>query len=169
MGVVIVAVGWYFIMNPNKGVDVSDNSAVSTSTEQKVDNKSEENKAAFAELIKKGGSLKCAVTESVNGNNVSGILYLNNGMVRGEYSFKIQNMNIDSTFILRDGFTYNWSSAAPTGYKVAVPKVDASAPPVNSNTFGVNNVSDYKCDTWTAEASKFAVPANITFVTPKTK
>ena len=94
-------------------------------------------------------------------------------MIRGEYSTKIQNMDVASTIIVRDDYTYSWTSALPnTGFKI---KMDAnatgSASVNNPSSYGFNaeQIGDYNCESWIPDLSKFAVPTNITFTELETK
>jgi len=157
---IVVIVGGYFIYNANKGgTDVSDTTSDVTSSAQ-----TSTDKAALAELIKKGGTLTCTITQNVNNTKVTGTMFMGSGMMRGEYTTKVQNVNIDSNFIVRDGFTYTWSSMTPNaGFKVAIPAVGSTASTANTSSFDVSQVEDYKCEAWTLDASKFTLPAGVTF------
>jgi hypothetical protein len=124
-------------------------------------------KMAFSEFLKQGGSYKCEVNQYVNEMETKGTTYINDGMIRGEYNTKVQNMNVDSTMIVRDGYTYSWTSVMPTtGFKAKVAEVvggDAVAGPSGQYSFNATQIGDYNCEAWTADASKFTIPTNITF------
>jgi hypothetical protein len=124
-------------------------------------------KVAFSEFVKKGGSYKCTVNQSVGGVNTSGTTYINNSMIRGEYSSQVQGMNINTFFIARDGFTYTWNSMMPnSGFKakiVAPTEGNSSAPMSASYSFNAETIGDYDCSPWAVDMSKFAIPASVTF------
>lgn len=122
---------------------------------------------AFSEFIKQGGSYKCTVRQDVGGVQTEGTTYMSGGMIRGEYSTKVQGMDVNSTMIVRDGYTYSWTSMMPnTGFKVKVAANatgDTSAPTSGSYSFNAEQIGDYNCEAWTADASKFTLPSGVTF------
>lgn len=126
-------------------------------------------KMAFSAFIKQGGSYECTVNQSIDGMDSTGKVWLNNGMIRGDYSVKANGVDIRGSTIIRDGFAYTWSSAFPMGFKVAVSEdangsIGAGAS-VSGKTYSwnANQIGDYDCDSWKADASKFTIPSNITF------
>lgn len=124
-------------------------------------------KMDFMSFVKQGGSYKCEVHQSISGIDTVGTTYINGGMIRGEYNTKVQGMNIDSTFIVRDGYTYSWNSMlAGQGFKAKVVENvggDASSGTSGSYGFDENTIGDYNCEAWTVDASKFVVPTSISF------
>jgi len=125
-------------------------------------------KMAFSEFIKQNtGSYKCTVDQDIDGSITAGTTYVSDGMIRGEYNTKVQNINVDTTFIVRDGFSYSFTSLAPTmGFKVKItePKAgDTTTATSGSYSFNAEKIGDYNCEPWTLDASKFTVPTNITF------
>lgn len=154
-------VGGYFAFN-NKEVEVV-NEEVATTPSPEVSGK----KMAFSEFVKQGGAYKCTVNQSVNNTDTVGTTYINKGMIRGEYNTKVQNLSVDTTLIIRDGYTYTWTSMLPNmGYKskVADPKqVDTNAPKSATYSFNSEQIGDYDCKDWTVDESKFVVPSTVTF------
>lgn len=125
-------------------------------------------KIPFSELVKKqDGAYKCTVNQYVANIETKGTAYINAGMIRGEFNTKLQNMNVDSTFVVRDGYSYTWSSMLPSmGFKA---KVDTSAGgnntagPSGTYVFNAEQIGDYNCEAWTVDNSKFEIPASIKF------
>lgn len=126
-------------------------------------------KIPFSELVKKqDGAYKCTVNQYVANIETKGTAYINAGMIRGEFNTKVQNMNVDSTFVVRDGYSYTWSSMLPSmGFKA---KVDTSAGgnnntagPSGTYVFNAEQIGDYNCEAWNVDQSKFQIPSNITF------
>lgn len=124
-------------------------------------------KIAFAEFIKQGGAYKCTVNQSVAGTDTVGTTYIHNGLIRGEYSTKTAGMNIATSLIVRDGFTYTWTSMAPTmGFKAKVVDnavVNTGAAMSASYSWNAQQIGDYNCESWAADDSMFTVPASVTF------
>ncbi len=161
-GGVIVAVAASFIL-----ADLS-RSWTSESVLKENENPTAGKKMAFTEFLKQDkGDYKCTVNQDVNGSVTVGTTYLSGGMIRGEYNTQVQNMNVDSTFIVRDGFSYSFTSLAPTmGFKVKVvePKEgDVTTQTSGSYQWNAQNIGDYDCQPWTVDPAKFTIPTNITF------
>lgn len=154
----IVAGGAYYFYMPKDGAPMGDAQTADTNNK----------KMAFADFIKQGGSYKCTVRQSVQGVESEGTTYISGDMIRGEYATQVQSQNIQSTMIVRDGYTYSWSSMMPnTGFKVRVAQTagDTGAAASGNYSFDAEQIGDYSCESWSADASMFAVPTNITFQT----
>lgn len=162
VAIVVVVLGGFIIYSVNKGgTEVADNTDTTNVT-------ATTNKVAFVDVVKKGGTLTCSITENRAGTKVEGKIFMGNGMMRGDYVTKENGVNVYSDFIVRDGYTYTWSSLTPTaGIKVAIPVVGSSDITVNTSSFDVSQVSDYDCKSWTLDQSKFTVPTEITFTLTK--
>lgn len=164
-GAVIVAVGSSFFLTTDVETSTSENV---TSDQLETTNPTAGKKMAFTEFLKQDkGDYKCTVNQDVNGSVTVGTTYLSGGMIRGEYNTQVQNMNVDSTFIVRDGFSYSFTSLAPTmGFKVKVvePKEgDVTTQTSGSYQWNAQNIGDYDCQPWTTDPAKFTIPTNITF------
>ncbi len=157
--VAAVAIGGYYLLHEAPMVTEQGNATTTSVTSGK--------KVPFAEFVKQGGSYKCDVNQSVGGIDTKGVTYINQGMIRGEYSTKTQGMTVGTTLIVRDGYTYAWSSLAPTmGFKskvVAEAKGDVSAPTKGTYSFQAEQIGDYSCEPWPADTSMFAIPSGVTF------
>ncbi len=163
---VVVVVGGYSLISNSKLSEKNEevvNSTLSEPTEEATSGK----KMAFSEFIKNGGSYKCTVNQSVNGTDTVGTTYIDGGMIRGEYNTKVQNLNVDSTLIVRDGYTYTWTSMTPNmGFKAKVVESiggDIDAGMSGQYSFNAEQIGDYNCEAWSSDASKFALPAGVTF------
>lgn len=155
-------VGGYFAFSQSNP-DPKEEEKVVTDTDSA---KTSDKKIAFAEFLKTGGSYKCTVRQYVGDMNVVGQAYISDGLIRGEYNTKAQGMNIDATMIVRDGYTYTWSSIAPgMGFKAKVVESDGGSKTATAGTYSFNaeQIGDYDCDDWDLDESKFVVPTTITF------
>lgn len=167
--VAVLVVGGYFAYQANKpeGVDRIEFPNEEKSEEQGKAPEQTGKKMAFSQFLKQGGAYKCEVNQDINGVETKGTTYINDGMVRGEYNTKIQGANVDSTFIVRDGFVYSWSSMLPNmGFKMKTDvnaSGNAGASASGSYSWNAEQIGDYNCEPWTVDQSKFTVPTNITF------
>lgn len=161
--IAVLVIGGYFLFR-NKGAE-----NLGTGAEQTTDKK-----IAFSDFLKQGGAYKCEFNQKMDNAETKAITYMDNGMFRGEYSSNTEGMNITSTSIIRDGYSYSWTSAMPNiGYKI---KIDTAETDTASETdfsgsygFNANDVGDYNCEAWNPEQSIFAIPTNITFTEIQTK
>ncbi len=124
-------------------------------------------KMAFLDFVKQGGAHKCIVNQSIGGMEVKGTTYINDGMIRGEYATEAQGMSMESTLIVRDGYTYTWTSMAPQmGFKTKVAAgtpTDTGAGMSGTYSFDAQQIGEYDCESWVVDEGKFTPPASVTF------
>lgn len=126
-------------------------------------------KMAFSQFVKQGGTYKCTINQNINGVNTQGITYIKDGMMRGQYEMNLSGQTMTSNMLMKDGYTYTWSSGMGNmGFKMKVPTdttTNTQTTPVSGHmgTFNPDQVGDYSCDSWTADAATFAVPTEVTF------
>lgn len=171
--VMVIIVGGYFVASKNKIKD----SALTENTETVgtgVEVTTEETeqlagkKMAFSEFIKQdSGSYKCEVKQYMSDFENSGTVYINKGNIRGDFSTVAEGQKMDSSFIKKDNYTYNWSSAAPNmGVKIAVATNTESgtdAQMQGTYSWNAEQIGDYTCEEWTVDESKFSIPTSVTF------
>jgi hypothetical protein len=127
-------------------------------------------KGSIGDIVAKGGSVTCAIAHAGK-EQAQGTIYASGGKVRGDFTAQGAKGPIES-HMFSDGTTmYVWSSARPQGIKMAVPASGKSpagtppaAPPGNAQTQLYNESVDYSCAPWTADASKFVLPQNVSFM-----
>ncbi len=160
--IIVIVVAGYFIFSKPKSEENQNTDTVGTTGNKKM---------AFGEFLKQGGSYKCEVNQYVDDIETKGTTYISNGMIRGEYSTKVEGVDMTSITIIRDGYTYSWTSTLSTGFKIKN-EVDSSTGEDTSysGTYGyAAQIRDYNCVAWSADQSKFSIPTNIEFqeITPK--
>lgn len=166
--IVLGAVGAFIYNNTNTpeeaGVDLAGGTTQTMEETQPAGKK-----MAFSELLKQGGSYQCTVDQYVGEMVSKGTVFIDKDRIRGEFATAVQGMNINTSMIVRDGFTYTWTSAMPTkGFKAKVVEVvggDAVVDTGTSGTYSFNatQIGDYNCADWNVDESKFALPAGVTF------
>lgn len=174
VGIIVVGGGYYSLnaaKNNNSKVIVTEEN---TSLESEVNTETDTNvsptgkKMAFSQFIsQEKGAYQCTVNQYVQNIESKGKVYINEGMIRGEFNTKVAGMSIDTTMIVRDGYTYNWSSVLPgTGFKakaLANGDVNTNSGTSGEYSFNAEQIGDYDCQIWTPDESKFTIPAGITF------
>ncbi len=129
-------------------------------------------KIAFSELVKQGGSYECTVKQVVSNIDSDGVVFMDKDRMRGEFSTLAQGMKIDSTMIMKDGYTYTWSSMMPSaGFKIKVMPADeagdAQASTSGTYSWNAEQIGDYYCKEWKVDESKFTLPAGVKFTEMK--
>ncbi len=129
-----------------------------------VQQENTDKKMAFSEFVKQGGSYKCEVKQSESDFGTGGTVYISGGNVRGDFSTIAEGRTVQTSFLLKDGYSYNWSSISPNnGVKMLVPVDSETSVSSEVYSWNANQIGDYDCEPWTADASIFVVPTNINF------
>lgn len=114
---------------------------------------------AFSEFVKQGGSYSCDVRQEAADVDNGGTVYIDSGNIRGDFSTIAEGRTMQSSFLMKDGYTYNWSGAMGVKMKVGDISPEAQA----TYSWNAGQVGDYTCQPWKADQSKFDVPAGVTF------
>lgn len=166
VAILIVAILGYVALQPGKTDTVVNTAPGPQGTDQQETEQSAGKKMAFSQFMKQGGSYKCTVYQYVNDSSTQGIVYLNDGLMRGEYSTTVQGKNIDATVIVRDGYAHTWTSMSSTmGFKSKIVEdpETGSAGTTGTYSYSADQIGDYDCQPWTADASLFVLPAEVSF------
>lgn len=180
VGIVVIGGGYYALnTSKNNNTDQSQNEVVVEDTntlnqEEDVANNivaeepTSNKKMAFSQFLANDkGSYQCTVNQYVNNIESKGKVYLNNGMINGEFNTTVSGISIDTYLIVRDGFTYTWSSMLQgTGFKAKV--VESTNTNTDTKTsgqysFNAEQIGNYDCQPWTPDESKFTLPSSIIF------
>lgn len=159
--------GVYLFARSHKASQTAENTIPQKQTQQMTTGK----KSLF-DFFSISASEKCTYTDKAT--NGSGTVYVSGGKMRGDFQ-TTQNL----THMINDGkYVYIWTEGQKTGYKMSmdlVKKEIAQATSSLQNSSGsseerppsqvanMNRQADYSCGAWSADASKFAVPSDITF------
>lgn len=158
--IVLIAGGYLLVVKKNHVVKNEVKSEVTES--EKTDGK----KMAFSEFVKQGGSYKCEVKQAFSDMENSGTVYIAEGNIRGEYTTIAEGRTIDTSFMLKDGYSYTWSSTlANIGFKTKINTQASGAGAESSGTYSWNasQIGDYNCQPWTADEKTFETPAGMSF------
>lgn len=116
-----------------------------------------------------GNSLKDKAPQicTFSNNSGSGTYYISSVGVRGDFLSSVGD--IKSHMILKDNVNYNWADGSKTGNKIKVDPYSIWVPQEigGADPFGnpdKNVTSNYKCDPWTIDTSKFNLPDGVTFI-----
>ena len=130
-------------------------------------------KKSLFDFFSMGGSQKCTFTNTTNGG---GTIYVSSGKMRGDFQETNNSTGKTAqTHMINDGtYVYIWTDGQTNGYKMsdAVMKQEESQPtqapstgsqPQPSQGMDMHQQMNTSCGGWTADASMFTVPTNVTF------
>lgn len=151
--VLILGIGGYFFLNKtNEGKD-------STNTNQIAVGEPSSSKS-----LKELANMS-AQTCSLKSDGVDGVIYVDSGKVRGDFSSSVNNMSIKSHMIIDGKVGYMWTDNQNQGFKISLDEATSSNTSVDSknNNIDINQKMDYKCSKWAIDSSVFALPTTIKF------
>ena len=166
-GIIIAGVGYYALKQQKAG-----DSEVATTGNSKTSEESQQSgkfTGSFQSLLRRSGSWKCTIDVSTQKAVSSGVTYVSNGKVRGDFTSGVQGYgNIESHIIADGTYAYTWTSAYPQGFKVKLAATtgqsnNGKTPQTSGNGFDVNQNYSYDCQAWNGDVSLFSLPAGITF------
>lgn len=159
--VVVVVVAVFFLMGKSTQVPVGSEGAnqVAGSEEQ----------LSLKDLMARSGSQKCTFAYEDESSRSSGVVYLADGKMRGDYESVVKASNETvKTYSISDGvYMYTWGSQMPQGVKMKVADfATQSGTPEAQKQNPVNYDQKVKtvCGGWSPDATVFAPPANVEFM-----
>lgn len=160
VGVVVIAAGAYFMMGSS-----SQSSLSSDEMNERNAQVSESSVGTMADIMARGGAWKCTVSTTASGVTSGGTVYVADGKVRGDFTSQVPQAGTVEVHMIADGtYAYTWTNMMKTGFKMstAKPAETNDTPTAYAQDF-YNAKYDYQCSPWTADASKFVLPTDITF------
>jgi hypothetical protein len=160
-----LAVGGFFIFNnylyQEKQADTQEPRGADASEAGKTE-------GSLQELAKRSGDWKCTVDSTTAQAISSGVTYVSGGKIRADFTTSVQGYGNVESHMLADGTdVYSWSSMMPQGIKTkqaAGAEADGTTQTSGSG-MDANQSYSYDCQPWSADASLFAVPSDVTFRT----
>lgn len=113
------------------------------------------------ELLASGRNLSCTYTFQSGNAESSGVVFVANGKMRGDFETVSDGQTWKSHAIIRDNTSHIWVDGMAEGFKSAFSGAVTTgggnaAPDINSKL-------DYDCAAWMPDESKFTLPAGVTF------
>lgn len=114
-------------------------------------------------LLTSGVAQTCTFTNQKQATT-NGTIFVAGGKMRGDFTSTNQGQTVSGHIILNAGYSYVWTDMTKQGMKIALTEQQASGS-ANSQSMDVNQTVSYSCKPWAPDASKFTLPADITFTT----
>lgn len=168
IGMLVIALGGAgFYFSERSKAPVADSVAHESSEIKKVEsNDTAGNSSTFtgslSDLRKRGGSYECTFSHTSDVGNSTGVVYVSGDRVRGDFTSSapsVGSFSVESHMIVKDDFTYAWTSLAPQGFKAKITMEGTpSAPPATAQYADQNQSYEYMCTAWAVDESKFTLP-----------
>lgn len=166
---ILLGAGVFYLLGRHATPPKSQQSAAAT--QNQTQQMTTQKKSLF-DFFSMAGSQKCTFSDSTN--NSSGTVYVSSGKMRGDFQ-STDNGKTNASHMINDGtYVYIWTDGQTSGYKLslaAVKQEQAQVSPMANNPSSQNphqavnmkQQSNYSCGPWSADATMFSVPTNITF------
>lgn len=157
--VIAGATAGYFMMNRNVSAPATIENTVSSSPTTTAQ------KTSLKEFMDMDGTQKCEFSDV--DTNTSGEVYMGEGQMRGDFVSKMGDKPVNSHMVNDGTDVYVWMDEQATGFKTSLKAMEEMG-----NQEGVTGVNqavdlnkqvDYKCEGWTLDKTKFAVPVEVKF------
>jgi hypothetical protein len=123
---------------------------------------------SISQVLSSGKNSKCtfAAAPPSGGTQTSGTVYVSGQNARGDFEMTA-NGKTSTTHMIRVADTfYLWGDSLPVGMKMTMSVNDLASKMqggAQANSFDPNKKVDFKCVTWTANATLFTPPTNVKF------
>ncbi len=166
--VVIGVLGFGVYMMKKDTAPREDAVAGQEETVLKDDEASSGKKMAFSAFMQQdSGAYKCTVKQYLENAESQGTVYLNAGNVRGDFATMVAGKEIKTSFLIKEGYQYVWTSPLASGFKMKVPAPGADrgeyAGMSGSYSWNAEQIGDYDCVDWAADTATFALPSGMMF------
>jgi hypothetical protein len=170
VGIIIVGSGLFFILKDSKTKTSLDQTNQTDQNEQEntINKNNSGKKMSFSTFLEQDKDpYRCTVSQYIDegmSQTTEGLIFLNNGKIRGDFETNVSGMNIKTSTIVKDGFVYTWTNMSPFGFKSKAVDGQGSVVAGTSGTYSWNSeqIGDYDCQPWVPQDSQFELP-NITF------
>lgn len=162
--VVLIALGagGYFLMNRQGTAPATSNPE---SVEPSMSPTTMMEKTTLKNFMSMAGSQKCEFSDVETGS--SGNVFIADGKMRGDFSSNMGG-KVTSSHMINDGKDiYIWMDDQATGFKTSLTAIEEMSNQEGvtgvNQTVDLNKQVDYKCESWSADQLKFAVPVEVKF------
>lgn len=153
--VVVAILGAVMFMSKNAG-----NKTVGTSEKNQV--KTTPRLASFRELKNSTTPQECSYDEKSVAQGSTGVLYISNNKMRGDFQSTSNGKIIKSHIIFDNQYNYVWMDNSLNGIKMLSNSQNTDG---SKNPSGIDEDTkiDYTCQDWSEDAGVFKLPENVKF------
>lgn len=164
---IVAVIGLFFILKQPK-TNIASEQTGQNEQGNVVNENNSEKKMSFSTFLEQDKEpYECTVSQYIDEGmtqTTEGLIFLNNGNIRGDFETNVSGMNIKTSTIVKDGFVYTWTNMSPFGFKSKVVDGKKDLDTDTSGTYSWNSeqIGEYDCRPWVPQDSKFELP-NMTF------
>ena len=157
VGIFIVGIVAYFLMNRSIGSDLDSTDPVKILDEMASGERSLRN------LMTISSNIVCTFNDTESG--VEGEIYVGNGNLRGDFVTQTNGSAMNSHMISTNDRVYVWSDESDQGMVFTLEDVeDPDAEDEMSSSVDLDEEYSYNCRPWIVDRSVFQLPGNIEFI-----
>lgn len=158
----VVIAGGVYLITSNNSQDENNSQVIEQTTANQED--SQIVSASMKELVSLGKSLQCTFESNTEFAKTSGVVYVADGKVRGNFRVTVSslgNNSFDAYMIADASNTYVWSTLAKSGFKAPIQKEVQTQP--GQEGVDYNQVLTYTCTSWQTDQTLFTPPSDVVF------
>jgi hypothetical protein len=113
-------------------------------------------------LLSLGKDVTCTFSRSDNGTNVSGMVYVDNPMLRGDFVMMGGAQGrVESHMVRMNNDVYVWMGNQ--GAKLNISDLNKATTTQATGNVSLDSQVNYECRDWTPDQSKFTLPSGVNF------
>jgi len=154
VAVIVVAGGIFLFMRGENGTE--DNENGQTALNNGSDNGSLSTPKTLREAMEEYEEQQCTYSDEFG----SGIIYVGNGAMRGDFTTVSSSGEIDSHMIVDNDAVYVWQDGEAQGFTMAL---SAMQEVEGDQSVDIDKEQDFECNDWNVDRDKFDLPPGVTF------
>jgi hypothetical protein len=112
------------------------------------------------------GPQQCTVEQHIRELDSTGTVWIDGANARGDFVTPLNGTDVKASFIVKDGYTYTWSSVLASGLRTKNdPNKRNEGVSSGSYVWDPRDIGDYACKAWKVDANKFELPKDVRFTT----
>lgn len=169
LGIVIVGALVFGVYSMRRdAVPIDDTVAEQGETATQDEQASSGKKMAFNVFLEQDkGSYVCTVKQYFEQTDSEGTVYISEGKVRGDFVTTVANKEVKTSFLVKDGYQYLWTSPLASGFKMKIPaqggSMENQAGMSGTYAWNAEQIGDYNCTPWTPDTATFTLPSGMMF------
>lgn len=153
--IALVGAGAFFMMNK-----AQPSTAENMAPVDGIESAQTGTKASIKSLIGANKNVNCTI--SYPDGKGSGTVYVAGAKVRGDFTFKSEETQMQTSMIQDGEYMYMWNGSQ--GTKMSIDSVPSASPTASTQqTADLDSEVDMDCSNWSVDESMFEVPADVKF------
>ena len=117
---------------------------------------------SLKELMALNAKQKCEFNDQTNVHSTEGVVYFDNGRMRGNFAAQSDSGAVNSHMIVKDNEVYVWEDGLGSAFKMSLSNV-SDQDNGDSKSVDLDEKVDYRCEDWKVDSSVFDLPSGVDF------